>query len=167
MRHKIPFIRQIDRNQWLDRRTDSVYDTETLLSENILPNFPEYSDYILSIKLPNIPTIPNLPDVYFIREQRLLRPVQAAKRRQISGRMYMDEEVPDIFRKTIEEYAKELRDTIKETLAKSSQITQQLDSSFPRRLFNQKKAISEDDFNQRFDKVKEIQNALVKYWLLI
>ncbi|MFZ4701143.1 MAG: AAA family ATPase, partial [Candidatus Methylumidiphilus sp.] len=31
--------------------------------------------------------------------------------------------------------------------------------------FDQKKEISENQFNQRFDKVKEIQNALVKYGL--
>ncbi len=161
-----PFIRPLHEDHWLDQRTDNIYDSETLL-QNILPNLPEYSDHSLTIKLPNIS---NLSNVYFIREQRLLRPVQSARRRQIPGRIYpgriyMDEEYPDIFAKTIEEYAKELRDTIKETLAKSSQITQQLDSSFPRRLFDQTKEISENQFNQRFDKVKEIQNALVKFGL--
>jgi len=156
-----PFIRQMDEDHWIDHRTDNIYDTETLL-QNILPNLPEYSDYSLSIKLPNIQ---NIPIVYFIREQRLLRPFQSVRRRQIPGRIYMDEEYPNMFKKTIEEYAKELCDAIKETLAKSSQITQQLDSSFPRRLFDQKKEISENQFNQRFDKVKEIQNALVKYGL--
>jgi len=157
-RHKIPYIRQIDEDHWLDRRTDNIYDTETLL-QNILPNLPEYSDNIFSMKLPSV------PDVYFIREQRLLCPVQSAKRRQISGRTYMEEEIHDMFRKTIEEYAKELRNTIKDTLARSSQITQELDSSFPRRLFDQNEEISENDFKYRFGIVKEIQSTLGKYGL--
>lgn len=158
LRNKIPFIRLIDEDRWIDRRTERILDTETLV-QKILPDFPEFLDGLLTIDLPPI------PDVYFIREQRLLRPVQSTKRRHIPGRNYIDEEVLDVFCKTIEEYAKELCGTIQDTLARSSQITQELDSSFPRRLFDQQKEISETDFNQRFGKVKEIQNALGKYGL--
>lgn len=68
-----------------------------------------------------------------------------------------------VFSNTVEEYAKELRENIKETLAQSSQITQELDSSFPRRLFDQENGISEEEFKARFDKVKEIQKALSEY----
>jgi predicted ATP-binding protein involved in virulence len=157
LRHN-SFIREVGEDRWLDRRTDSFYDTDTLL-QNVLPDLPEFSDGFLSIK------IPKMPNVYFIREQRLLRPVQAVKRRRLPGASYMDEEIHDIFCKTIEEYTKELRNTIKEILAKASQITQELDSSFPRRLFDQKAEISEKDFNQRFNKVREIQNSLSKYGL--
>ncbi len=109
--------------------------------------------------------LPIISEVYFIREQRLLRPVLAHRRRQFTSRPYMEEEIFDTFSKTIEEYAKELRDSIKETLAKSSQITQELDSSFPRRLFDQQQDISENEFNQRFDQVKSIQRALAEYGL--
>lgn len=159
--HRNPFIRQIGEDRWVDRRTDSFYDTETLL-QNVLPSFSEFSDSFLPIKLPKIPKIPN---VYFIREQRLLRPVQTGRHRDMFQQSYMDEEVLNVFCKTIEEYAKELRNTIKETLARSSEITQELDSSFPRRLFEQQEQISEFDFNQRFGKVKDIQSALGKYGL--
>lgn len=158
---EMDFIRPIDEDRWMDRRTDSIFDTETLLHK-VLPNFPEILDELLSIALP-------MPNVYFIREQRLLRPVKTAKRRQfvggLGGLSYLDEEALDVFGKTIDEYAKELRSTIKETLAKSSQITQKLDSSFPRRLFDQVQDISEADFKLRFDKVKETQKALGKYGL--
>jgi len=160
LRHN-PFIREVGDDRWLDRRTDSFYDTEALL-QNVLPNFQEFSDSLLPIKLPGIPRVPS---VYFIREQRLLRPVQAGRRRDIYQKGHMDEEIPNVFCKTIEEYAKELRGTIKETLARSSEITQELDSSFPRRLFDQQEEISSSDFNRRFGRVKDIQNALGKYGL--
>lgn len=153
--HKIPFLQLIDEDEWMDHRSDSIYNTETLLHK-ILPSFPEFSDALLNIELPEI------PNIYFIREQRLLRPVHDTRRtRHFMG----DEETHDTFSKTIEEYAKELRDSVRETLAKSSQITQKLDSSFPRRLFDQQQDIAEDEFNQRFSKVKSIQKALGKYGL--
>lgn len=155
LRHKNQFIQPVDEGRWLDRRTSSIIDTETLL-QNVLPSLPEFSDSFLSVKVPDI------LDVYFIREQRLLRPFQPDKRRKIHGLNYVIEED---FGKTIEEYAKELREAIEGTLARSSRITQELDSSFPRRLFDQQEQISEADFNQRFGRVKEIQNALGKYGL--
>ena len=150
----IPSLRPLDEDRWLDHRTDRIYNSEALL-QKFLPDSPEFADAIQAIGLPKT------PEVYFIREQRLLRPVLATRRRQL----YMEEEIFDTFSKTIEEYAKELRDSIKETLAKSSQITQELDSSFPRRLFDQQQDISETDFKLRFDKVKETQKALGKYGL--
>ena len=112
------------------------------------------------------PQFQKVPVVYFIREQRLLRPVSDAKMRQRyrTFEFPVDNEIIT-FSKTIEEYAKELRENIKEILAKSSQINQELDGSFPRRLFDQQQGISENEFNERFDKVKEIQKALSEYGL--
>lgn len=154
----IDAIQPIDENHWLDRRTDTIINTEALF-EKVLSNYPELSDEVFSIPHQKISS------VYFIREQRLLRPVPISRRRHFPGRPYIDEETLDTFGKTIEEYAKELRDAIEETQAKSSQITTELDSSFPRRLFDQKDGISENDFTIRFDKVKETQKALSKYGL--
>ncbi|EGW22981.1 AAA family ATPase [Methylobacter tundripaludum] len=154
----MPFLRPLDADKWLDRRTDNIYNTETLL-QKFLPIFPEFAAAIHAIGLPII------PEVYFIREQRLLLPVLSPRRRQFSSRPYMEEEVFDTFSKTIEEYAKELRENIRETLAKSSQINQELDSSFPRRLFDQQQDISEEEFKHRFDKVREIQKSLSEFEL--
>lgn len=100
--------------------------------------------------------------VYYISEQRLLH---------FKGESFYsdDDNLEMIFAdtvvKTIDVYAKELCDTLKETLAKSSQIGQVLDASFPRRLFDQEQKISEDTFNQRFDKVKSILKTLAEYGL--
>ncbi|MDD5113236.1 MAG: AAA family ATPase [Methylobacter sp.] len=162
---RLPF-RQIDENRWIDRRTDEIYDKNDLLKKVTL-EFPEFEDELNEGELPK--NFNKIPTVYFIREQRLLRPVPDTRMGQRQRQMSLFESNRDkgvsAFSNTIEEYAKELRENIKETLAKSSQITQELDSSFPRRLFDQQLDISEEEFKQRFDKVKEIQKALSEYGL--
>ncbi len=112
---------------------------------------------------------------YFIREQRLLLPrsvevdgeslLITAKKdntlvysKPIGG-------VSDTFDKAIEEYARELSETLQTSLANSSQVSQSLDASFPRRLFDQEESISEDQFNQRFEKIKSILKKLAEYGL--
>lgn len=162
---RLPFFHQIDENRWIDVRSDEIYNTDTLL-QKVLFEFPELGDELQASEFPKIS--PKIPTIYFIREQRLLRPVPESRiRLRQSGSNYYtpsDKEI-NAFSNTIEEYAKELRDTIKETLAKSSQINQELDSSFPSRLFDQQQDISEEEFKQRFDKVREIQKALGEYGL--
>ncbi|MEZ4524993.1 MAG: AAA family ATPase [Desulfobacterales bacterium] len=69
------------------------------------------------------------------------------------------------FSSTIEEYAKELSKKIKDILAYASKIGQELDSSFPRRLFDETGQVSEDEFNQRYNVIKEKQNSLSLYGL--
>jgi len=157
---QLPHFRQIDEKRWLDRRTDEIVSRDTLVQSLAL----EFPDLVESFQISDWPKSLKIPKVYFIREQRLLRPVaeNSARARHGQYRLEFDESISK-FNNTIEEYAKELREKIKETLAKSSQITQELDSSFPRRLFDQKDDISEEEFKLRFDKVKEIQKALSEY----
>jgi predicted ATP-binding protein involved in virulence len=150
--------RQIENDKWMDRRTDMVVSTETLLSK-ILPEISDFESKTM------IDKFPETPDVYLIREQRLLRRISNRKRRMPPH--YFDDENMDTFGETIEEYARELKDTITKILAKSSQIAQELDSSFPRRLFDETHEISEEAFNQRFEKVKDQQKALTKYGLTV
>lgn len=156
---RLHYFHQIDENRWIDQRTDDIYNTDTLL-QKVMLEFPEFVDELPSNEFPKIPA------VYFIRAQRLLRPVPDTKMRQKqrSFEFSLDKEV-SAFSNTIEEYAKELRENIKETLARSSQINQELDSSFPRRLFDQQQDIPEEEFTKRFDKVKGIQKALSEFGL--
>jgi len=157
---QFPYFRQIDEIKWLDRRTEEIVNRDTLL-QSVVSEFPELSE---KLQIGEWPKPLKTPKVYFIREQRLLRPI-ADDRARVRHRAYgseLDESISG-FKNTIEEYAKELREKIKETLARSSQITQELDSSFPRRLFDQTSDISEEVFKQRFDKVKEIQKALSEH----
>ncbi|SJM90879.1 ATPase [Crenothrix polyspora] len=157
----LDFFRQIDENTWIDRRTDDFYKTDALLQKVIL-EYPELAGELGTNEYPK-----QLPSIYFIREQRLLRPVLDTRIRPRQRNLFelqFDKEA-GTFSNTIEEYAKELRENIKETLAKSSQINQELDSSFPRRLFDQTQDISEEEFKLRFDKVKQIQKSLNEFGL--
>jgi predicted ATP-binding protein involved in virulence len=162
----IPYFRRMGGGMWMDRRTDEIFDSDVLLNK-IMNEFPKFKKNHSIVS--GLMQYSKIPTVYFIREQRLLRPVSDDKaisrlRRTNNANSYIfNEEDTSVFRRTIEEYAKELRENIKEILAKSSQITQELDSKFPRLLFDQKNGIEEDDFKKRFDKVKEIQKSLSEY----
>ena len=155
-------------NRWRDR-TNAIYNTNELLKELIL----KYPRRISELKNGELSEVFNkTPDVYFISAQRLLR-LDSNENKIGHIKSYISDEENElielsrgnIFKNTIEEYAQELRSIIKDTLAKYSQISQELDSSFPRRLFDQKNDIYEDEFKQRFEKVKEIQKLLSKYGL--
>jgi predicted ATP-binding protein involved in virulence len=157
---KLPF-RQIDEDRWIDRRTDDIYNKDNLLKKVML-EFPELAD---DFQVNKFPQFSKIPSVYFISAQRLLRPVSDSKMRRARDFHFNFDKEVNAFSNTIEEYAQELRDIIRDTLAKSSQTAQKLDSSFPRRLFEQQQDISEEEFNQRFEKVKETQKLLGQYSL--
>ncbi|MEM9833116.1 MAG: AAA family ATPase [Bacteroidota bacterium] len=151
-------IDMFDEDRWIDRRNDRIYSSSTLL-QDILPKYAGQLDiFEKEVKLPMV------PEIYLIREQRLLRRVERVKPR-VS--YHYEEESINYFGDTIEEYAKELKDHITYTLASYSQTTQQLDSSFPKRLFEEQNKISQEAFNIRFEKIKNVQKALNKYGLSV
>ena len=156
---RFPFFHRIDENKWIDERTEDIYDKDELL-QKVMIEFPSATD-INADKIYQFFKLP-FPRVYFISAQRLLRPVSHIKSNRY--RDFIDKET-NTFSNTIEEYAKELCDKIRNILAQSSQNAQMLDSSFPRRLFEQIHNISENDFNQRFEKIKDIQKSLSQYGL--
>nr|VFK51031.1 MAG: Predicted ATP-binding protein involved in virulence [Candidatus Kentron sp. TC]VFK55704.1 MAG: Predicted ATP-binding protein involved in virulence [Candidatus Kentron sp. TC] len=96
--------------------------------------------------------ITDFVNCYFIREQRLVR-------------SFVDKDTSESFRNTIEEYAKELFNNIRAILAKASEIGQNLDGSFPERLFNETGSITEEEFDKRYDAIREKQNSLSRYGL--
>jgi hypothetical protein len=66
---------------------------------------------------------------------------------------------------TIQEYAEDLSLLIKKTVNESFQITRELDSTFPKRLLEEKGILSNVDFNERFEKLKGKQERLKKFGL--
>lgn len=89
----------------------------------------------------------NSVNVYIIKEERLLTQTQN-RNQNIS------------FDRTIEKYSEELRRVIEQKQIQAYQMTQQLDSSFPKRLIERKDSLSETDFNARFEQLKEKQRML-------
>ncbi len=98
----------------------------------------------------DIPKSFDIPQVYFVTEQRLWVNIENGIANGIKTL-------------AIHEYAKRLRTIIQEQLSVFSQIAQELDSSFPHRLFVQQEKISEAEFKRRFQQVKSIQRALDNY----
>ncbi|QTA79925.1 Uncharacterized protein dnl_22070 [Desulfonema limicola] len=147
--------RQIDENRWHDRRSGILYTTENLIGQ-LIENDPEIQAGYYKKQ------IPEFIDVYLIKEQRLIRETISRRR---AAAYYFDEDIRENFNNTIEEYAAELSKNIKETLANASKIGQELDSSFPRRLFDETTSVNEQEFNKRYDIIKEKQKSLSLYGL--
>ncbi len=132
------------------------------IAENFL-FFLQYNNPEIQAKI-YIERIPDLMDVYFIREQRLLRKAIIVSKKNISP-YFVEEETQENLVNAIEEYSMALSLNIKEILANASRIAQELDSSFPRRLFDETRQISKDDFDKRYSIIKEKQKSLSKYGL--
>ena len=148
--------RQTDENHWLDRRTGVHYSTENLINQ-LIETDPEFIDRYYKKQ------IPDFVNVYLIREQRLIR--KAAVKRRRNPPFFYEEELREGFSNTVEEYANELSQNIKDILADASKIGQELDSSFPRRLFDEAGQVHEDEFNIRYNIIKEKQKSLSMYGL--
>ena len=151
---RIPF-RRIDENRWLDRRTDEIMDIEAAIAQAL-------ERHGIDLKKLSWKSSVAFPNVYLIREQRLIRPVVVKNRLR---NRYNESEENESFAKTITQYAHELKEQIQSVRAESSKITQDLDSSFPSRLFAEEDMITEDDFSFRFKEIKETQEKLSKYGL--
>jgi len=143
-------------NNWIDKKTDIVYTTGYLLNQLIENDLEIQAKYRRN-------SIPEFIDVYFIKEHRIIRKITANRKRP--SPYYPDEDIRENFSSTVEIYATELSKKIKDILANASKIGQELDSSFPRRLFDETGQVSESEFNQRYNVIKEKQKSLSLYGL--
>ncbi len=148
-------LRQIEEDLWINIRTN-----EKISLNNFLNLYKEQlPEHFLSLikkkqsEEENNPIIIflNSLNIYLIKEQRLLH--------KIFGR-YKEE---DTFLNTIELYAEELKKLIEEKQLEAYQITQKLDSSFPKRLIEAKTVIDEATFKERFAKLKDKQSKLQQF----
>nr|VFJ71928.1 MAG: AAA ATPase domain-containing protein [Candidatus Kentron sp. FW] len=109
----------------------------------------------------------DLLSTYFIQEQRLFKrkPGEIANKPPSDG-SDLAGEVKGVLEHSIEEYASELSSRhMKNALAEASKISQELDGSFPERLFQESGSIDEQEFNRRYETVRQRQNALSRYGL--
>ena len=150
------WIDRIGEDAWIEHGSDRVLNANMLMRDVL----PKYSNQLGMFE--EAFQFPVVPEVYLIREQRLLRRVEQTTRRR-----YVEEDATNYFSETIEEYSKELKAHISEVLNSYSQITQQLDSSFPKRLFDEQNEISEGDFTARFEEIKDVQKELNRYGLSV
>ena len=101
-------------------------------------------------------------NVHLIETQRLI------KKTKVRKRFFLTESPDQLAEKlshTIEDYIEQTSVKITNVLAKASTTAQELDSSFPARLFNEESSVSESDFNARYENIKDIQRSLSRYGL--
>ncbi len=155
---QFPNLRQVDDGQWIDVTTDRLLQIEDLIND--YPIFNQFLDEESKFKLPkDLNELLDSFNVHIIKEQRLLRRAPIKRRNSYSDRN--DIYVID----TITEYAIELRGLINTHLQDSFSISQRLDSSFPKRLLNEKGHLSIEEFDIRFKALKQKQEKLKQFGL--
>lgn len=152
------YYRRIDREEWVNENTKEVLSLDEVLYKfnDVLPD--RYLNR-LSIRFPEeFNEVINSLEVYLIQEQRLVL------REPISDH-HMRREV--VITDTIEKYARELSRLIKDKIDNYAEITQTLDSSFPKRLFQQNNIkCTTEELKDRLDALQEKRQKLSEYGLL-
>lgn len=141
----IPFLHRVGPREWEDHRTQDVY---TL--EEIIENFSEYlPDEFTSKSYPQwYLDFSNGLNAHFVQDQRLIQRKAAIHR----GRKQN-------FVDTIEKYASELSELIKESGFKSSHVSQQLDTTFPVRLLKNDRSFKPKNVEDLKNELKTLQNT--------
>lgn len=152
------FLQSVGNNEWLNE-----YNNEILSLDEVLYQFGEYLPENIAkrvdVKIPEqfLDFINNF-NVYLIQEQRLVL------RQPISESRYRREV---IITDTIEKYSQELSTLIKQKIGEYAQITQSLDSSFPKRLFKHKSNnFSIEELKNRLKNLGNKREKLSKYGFL-
>ena len=147
-------IRQLTPDLWFDERTGKQITLNEFLNENnnqlperIITLIKKQGD-----KNTQILQLLGKTNVYLIKEQRLLKQQVLENNRNYNSNVS--------FINTIEEYSKELKHIIEQKQLEAYQIAQQLDSSFPKRLIENKELLSETEFNARFAQLRKKQEQL-------
>ncbi len=156
-----PQFRRMDAEKWLDRKTDTIVmidEIENYLNSNFLITDSENTFKVKSSKIVNLF---KKFKVHLIKEQRLFKKVEQRR----SNSSSFAEKNSNYMTDTIREYPKELNQEIVGTLQKSLKISQELDSSFPKRLLSETGKLTAEEFNRRFSILKDKQNKLKEYGL--
>lgn len=153
---RVPFLHRIGPRDWMDHRTDEVYSFD-----EVIDKFSEY--------LPDEYTTKDYPtwfseftdslNAHFIQDQRLIqRKIHSPHKMRREG-----------FTDTIEKYADELSELIKQSGLRSSHVSQQLDTSFPERLLRKDTsfvAMQPEELKKELQELQEKRTVLSAFDLL-
>jgi len=161
-------FKKLSDDAWLYYRNDSTMSTREMLS--LLQDVNEIEESRLPLrlkneKLTNFLTDYKFPKVSFIKEQRLLRKISFDN--ELHERRYFRNLIRPAYEEIIEDYAERLKKVMDQADSKYAEKSRELDSSYPRRLFESKEEISENEFLSRYEKIKETQRLLVQYGLSV
>lgn len=140
----VPFLQRVGPREWEDHRTEEIY-----TFEEVIENFAEY--------LPDEFTSKNYPqwfidfsdslNAHFVQDQRLIQRKASSSR----GRKQS-------FIDTIEKYAAELAELIRDSGFQSSHVSQQLDTTFPVRLLTNDRSFKPKDASILKEELQALQN---------
>lgn len=97
--------------------------------------------------------------VFTIEEQRLL----TAEKRSIIRSSEVRREVEEHIVQVVETIPRKLRILISKVASEYSRVANELDSTFPQRLFNEKNGVSEDEFDEKLESMQRKVEKLSKY----
>lgn len=150
-----PFLRRVGHDRWRDRRhgNNEIYTFEEVVESFGIPELK-----IDRLELPKwLIEFSKNQKTYLVQDQRLI-----LKKNDMPHRS-------DFFTNAIERYSERLKSKIKDSSVKVSMNSQQLDSTFPKRLVNSKDKYDKLDKNQLIEELGKIQDKrmkLMKYDLL-
>jgi predicted ATP-binding protein involved in virulence len=154
-------IEQVPQYQLLDSNTRNKMDIEDYILQSqqkiieIINGFSKQDNHIEQLI-----AIFSCVDVYLIKEQRLLKPINVSKK-------YNSPNSRRSFSYTIQSYATELKELIHQKQAEAFQESQKLDNSFPSRLMQNEKRLSPEEFNSRFNALTQKQQQLQQFGITI
>lgn len=155
-------LRQIDNDEWFDRRSEIRYTTRELIEkyrayipDEVFTNHVVYPEWFSS-KINNL-------EVALIETQRLLTLSTAHEDYRLRDRGHVS------YKNTVEEYSEHLVQQIHYQLAKSSELSTKLDRTYPNRLIQRLKKttnVSQEDLNLSLKNLEEKRERLQKVGLL-
>jgi len=157
-----PSIRKISPDFLMDSNTGNRIGIEEFILQipkkaiDIINGFPMNKNQIEQLV-----SIFSTVNVFLIKEQRLLKP---PKMFNMINNPFNN---GSSFSYTIQNYATELRDLIRQRQAEVFQESQKLDNSFPSRLMLAEKNLSVNEFNERFYALTEKQKQLQQFGITI
>lgn len=151
-------VGRIDENRWIDHRTDRVLELDELITEYAEQLPEKISQKLFKIKQSTLEKYFDILKVHLIREQRLFRK---------ADRHYREEKDQTVMIETIQTYSRELRLLINQNLQQSFKISQELDSTYPVRLVTETKKLTEEEYIDKFDKLKIKQEKLANNGLYV
>ena len=152
-------VQKFGKDRWIDRRNDRILSIDDLLNEysELLPS--DIIENMMRIKSEKANEILNSLQVHLIQEQRLF------KKAQNVDRNYREEKEQTIMIETIQTYARELKLLIQDYSQKSFIQTQELDSSYPRRLTSENNILTQPEYEKRYEILKNKQKKLTEFGL--
>src|SRR5262249_24528606 len=149
----IPELIRIDSKKWVNTFTGDMFSFE-----DILENFGE----LLNLRADPAPEwlkeLQRSVSIRFIETQRLLSPINYERSGPGPRQVHMGP--------TVNKYAQELAQVIREQRDLSGTKGQELDETFPRRVLSLQKSLPEDELRQRLTKQEKKRSHLISAGLL-